>query len=57
MRQVGAERPFRGPDDFKEGDFEYIDKSYGDINMFHGTETILFKGQEVYKLYYHGGHM
>ncbi len=57
MRQVGAERPFRGPSNFKEGDFEYVDKSHGDINMFRGVETILFKGQEVYKLYYHGGCM
>ena len=55
MRRVTKERPFRGPDNFKEGDFEYVDKSYGDINMFRGTEMILFKGQEVYRLYYHGG--
>ena len=55
MRQVTEKRPFRGPDNFKEGDFEYIDRSNGDINVFCGTETILFKGQEVYQLYYHGG--
>ena len=57
MRQVVEERPFRGPDNFKEGGFEYVDKSSGDIKMFCGTETILFKGQEVYRLYYHGGCM
>ena len=57
MRQIVETRPFRGPDNFKEGDFEYVDKSHGDIKMFHGKETILFKGQEVYQLYYHGGCM
>ena len=57
MQQVSKERPFRGPENFNEVDFEYVDKSYGDIKMFHGTETILFKEQEVYRLYYHGGSM
>jgi len=55
MRQVKEDRPFRGPNNFKNGDFEYIDQSTGDINDFSGTEKILFKGQEVYRLIYHGG--
>ena len=57
MRQVVETRPFRGPEKFKEGDFEYVDKSQGDINMFRGVEKIFHKGQEVYRLYYHGGCM
>ena len=55
MRQVTEARPFRGPDSFKEGDFEYVDKSDGNMKMFYGTETILYKEQEIYRLYYHGG--
>ncbi len=55
MRQVKEDRPFRGPRNFKEEDFEYIDESEGNINNFSGTERILYKGKEVYKLYYHGG--
>jgi len=55
MRQVKEDRPFRGPDNFKSGDFEYTDESIGDINDFSGTEKILFKGQEIYRLVYHGG--
>ena len=55
MRQVKEDRPFRGPNNFKSGDFEYIDESTGDINDFSGTEKILFKGQEIYRLIYHGG--
>ncbi len=55
MQQVKEDRPFRGPNNFKSGDFEYIDKSTGDVNGFSGNEKILFKGQEIYKLIYHGG--
>ena len=55
MRQVKEDKPFRGPNNFKSGDFEYIDESTGDINDFSGIEKILFKGQEIYKLIYHGG--
>lgn len=55
MRQVKEERPFRGPEIFKEGYFEYRDKSDGDVSDFIGTEKIYYKGEEVYVLDYHGG--
>ena len=57
MRQVKESRPFRGPNNFKSGDFEYIDESTGDVHNFTGIERILFKGQEIYRLNYHGGSM
>ncbi len=57
MKQVKEDRPFRGPHNFKKGDFEYLDESTGDINNFSGIERILFQGQEIYKLNYHGGAM
>ena len=55
MRQISKERPFRGPNNFKEGDFEYIDESKGDVDFFKGTEKIFYKGEEVHILEYHGG--
>ena len=55
MSLVNEEKPFRGPSQFKEGDFEYKDENEGDVNQFRGTERILFKGKEVYRLEYHGG--
>lgn len=55
MGLVEEHRPFRGASNFKEGDFEYNDKSQGDITRFRGTEAIFFKGKEVYRLEYHGG--
>jgi len=57
MRQVKEERPFRGPNNFKNGDFVYVDESTGDVHNFKGIEKILFKGQEIYRLNYHGGSM
>ena len=55
LRQIKKERPFRGPTSFKEGDFEYIDESQGEIDKFTGVEKILYKGEVVFFLNYHGG--
>jgi len=57
MKQVKEDRPFRGSSNFKIDDFEYIDESTGDVNNFIGTERILFKEEEIYRLNYHGGSM
>ena len=55
MGLVDEQRPFRGPSNFKEGDFEYKDTSEGDIKRFKGTEKIFHNGKNVYTLEYHGG--
>lgn len=55
LRQVKEDRPFRGPQWLKEQDFEYVDESKGTIESFVGVERILYKGQEIYRLHYHGG--
>lgn len=55
MCLVNEKKPFRGPSNFKEGDFEYEDQNEGDVNRFKGVERIFFKGKEVYRLEYHGG--
>ena len=55
MRQVTADRPFRGPSRFQQGDIEYRDESQGNLDRFRGVEVILYQGQEVYRLVYHGG--
>jgi len=55
MRQIKEERPFRGPDTFNEHDFAYCDESQGTVEGFMGVERILYQGQEVYRLDYHGG--
>lgn len=55
MRQVKIDRPFRGPSKFEEGEWTYQDKSNGDIDSFSGLEIILFKGERIFELKYHGG--
>jgi CRISPR/Cas system CSM-associated protein Csm2 small subunit len=50
---VGA--PYRGPEYFKDNDFEYFNSVEGSIEDFRGVERIVYKGEEIYKLYYHGG--
>ncbi len=55
MRQVEEDRPFRGPHKFKSGNFEYLDESKGNIHSFTGIERIFYNGEEIYRLYYHGG--
>ena len=55
MQHIGAERPFRGPDEYREGDFLYQDASEGNVSQFSGEETIFFQNKQVYLLVYHGG--
>ncbi|MAG48071.1 hypothetical protein CL617_05695 [archaeon] len=50
-----TDEPFRGPNNFKEDNFEYKDENKGSIENFKGVERIFYKGKEVYRLYYHGG--
>ena len=55
MQNITAERPFRGPDEYHEGDFLYQDSSEGNVGQFSGEETIFFQNKQVYLLVYHGG--
>ena len=55
MRQVQPERPYRGPQAFHQGDYEYRDESQGEVDNFWGLETITRQGLAVYQLRYSGG--
>jgi len=55
LKKIPDDKPFRGPDNFKKGDFEYINKVEGIVEKFKGEETIFYKEQLVYRLSYHGG--
>jgi hypothetical protein len=55
MQRITADRPFRGPDEYREGDFLYQDQSAGTVDQFSGEERILFQNRQVYALKYHGG--
>ena len=47
--------PFRGPPQFENGSFRYVNTSSGDVAEFHGEEQILRNGVKVYGLRYSGG--
>ncbi len=55
LKRIELSRPFRGPKNFKQGDYEYIDNSEGNIKSFKGTEKIMYKGEEVFRQDYIGG--
>jgi len=55
LRNINLKKPFRGPENFKKAEFEYKNKTFGKIEGFKGTETILYKRKKVFVLEYHGG--
>jgi hypothetical protein len=55
MKLVTTERPFRGPANFQDGEWDYTDVSNGTIDKFEGVETIYFRKNKVYELKYNGG--
>lgn len=55
LRQVRKDKPFRGPKSFQKEYFEYVNEVNGSVEEFYGIEKIFYKGEEVYRLVYHGG--
>ena len=55
LRQVEAERPYRGPNTYQSGDYTYTDESHGTVASFHGYEVIAFQARPIYDLRYQGG--
>lgn len=55
LKKVPKNKPYRGPDNFKSGNFEYFNKVEGTVEKFVGEEEIFYKKELVYILKYHGG--
>jgi len=55
LKKITEDKPFRSPDNYKQGDFEYFNKVEGTLEDFKGNEKIFYKEQLVYKLNYNGG--
>jgi hypothetical protein len=55
LRQVAADRPYRGPSTFRQGEYIYRDESQGEVDDFWGVETITHQDQQIYQLHYSGG--
>jgi len=52
---ISDDRPFRGPLQFENDGFRYVNTSSGDVAEFHGEEQISRAGVKVYGLRYQGG--
>lgn len=47
--------PWRGPREYREGEYVYRCSVTGDFTWFRGTETIAYQGRTVYECLFHGG--
>jgi len=52
---IPEDKPYRGPKEYEEGDYDYRNNFIGEIDDFSGEETINYKGKKVYKARYIGG--
>ncbi len=55
LRQVSTEHIFRGPSNFRDGDYDYENSFDGNFETFRGSEVIRHRGRIVYTLSYSGG--
>lgn len=54
LYNVTADKPYRGPESYTNGDHTYTCEVSGDFEWFQGYETITYKGQLIYDCYFHG---
>ena len=54
LLRVPFEKPFRGPQEFSDGDYTYKCEVSGDFEWFQGYETIEYRGAVIYDCYFHG---
>lgn len=55
LMRMPEDSPFRGPKEFKDGDFIYSNFWNGDVEQYSGEEQITQEGKLVYKANYIGG--
>lgn len=55
LLHVPENKPFRGPENYSNGDYSYHCSVDGDFDWFQGKETICHKDLEIYECVFHGG--
>ena len=55
LLRVPEDKPFRGPDEYSEGDYTYKCSIKGDYEWFQGKEFIFYKNEKIYEFVFHGG--
>jgi hypothetical protein len=48
------DKPFRGPENYSNGEYTYKCEVKGSLEWFQGYETISFKEQIIYDCHFHG---
>ena len=54
LLHVPAEIPYRGPEQYANGDYTYACSVTGSFDWFQGRETICYQGTEIYECFFHG---
>lgn len=52
---VPTSKPYRGPMNYRNGDYTYHCIVNGTVNWFQGYEEIFLLDHKVYECYFHGG--
>lgn len=55
LLRVPEEKPYRGPQEYINGDYAYFCDAQGDVDWFQGKETIEYRGKVIYECFFHGG--
>lgn len=55
LKEMPKDAPYRGPEEYIQGDFIYSNEWEGTIERYSGEEKITQKGKLLYKAYYRGG--
>lgn len=55
LSNVDANKPYRGPEIFKDGNYTYVCKVNGTFNNFYGEEAMYCQNEKVYTCAFSGG--
>ena len=55
LLRVPEDMPYRGPERYEDGGYDYTCSVTGDPEWFRGEERICFQGREIYECFFHGG--
>ena len=57
LKNMDQNFPVRGPKEYSYNGFKYVCSYTGDLSSFNGSESIYYKDDLVYKLFFHGGNL
>lgn len=55
LLNVPTEMPYRGPAEYREGDYVYKCSVTGEFEWFQGYEQIFYNDTPIYECFFHGG--